>query len=387
MPLCSGCQLLRDRIFQVTNNIPGPRSEKVEIHASYAELSACADSICELCMFFRRECWYGFRLWKKNSSRDIAEVIEGSISIQPGLRSMGLPNMIRLGHRAAGLECFGSRASYKPPKWTRDFLEIREANPPLERFLEKCKSWLSDCLNHHKGCGRRGTDKSKFRSTRLLDVGPQKQQSIRMVLSKDLEESIEATYATLSYCWGGTNDAARTTKENLENRLESIQVESLPQTLQDAIAVTRGLGIQYLWIDALCIIQGENGDWEKELLDMGDMYGQSIVTIAASSASSSNAGFLCRKNGAYWPVRHHQPFGSRPTEEYDDVFTLEAYIPKWGDLDRSLPLSNRGWVLQERMLASRTLSWTDHGIFWLCGKEDHSEYEDPCSVYVIIATH
>ena len=383
MPLCSGCQLLRDRIFQVTDNIQGPRSEKVEIHASYAELSACADSVCELCMFFRRECWYGFGLWKKHSSQDIAEVMEESFSIHLRLRSMGLlPNRICLGHRIGWLDCVGSRASYGPPKWTRDFLEIREAIPPLERSLEKCKSWLSDCLNHHKGCGRRGTDKSKFRPTRLLDVGPQKQQFIRLVLSKDLEESVEATYATLSYCWGATNEAARTTKENLKNRLESIQVESLPQTLQDAIAVTRALGIQYLWIDALCIIQGENGDWEKELLDMGDIYGQSLLTIAASSASSSNVGFLCRKNGAYWPVHNHHLFDSHATGDDPEVVTFRPFLPTWEDLDESLPLSNRGWVLQERMLASRTLSWTDEGIFWLCGKGDRSEYEDPCSVYV-----
>lgn len=158
-------------------------------------------------------------------------------------------------------------------------------------------------------------------------------------------------------------------------------MESLPQTLQDAIAVTRALGIQYLWIDALCIIQGENGDWEKELLDMGDIYGQSLLTIAASSASSSNVGFLCRKNGAYWPVHDHHLFDSHATGDDPEVVTFRAFLPPWEFLDESLPLSNRGWVLQERMLASRTLSWTDEGIFWLCGKEVRSEYEDPCSVY------
>ena len=174
MPLCSGCQLLRDRIFQVTDNIPGPRSEKVEIHASYAELSACADSICELYVF-RRECWYGFGLWEEDSSQDIAEIMEGSISIHLFLRSMGEPNKICLGHKTAWLDCFVSRTPYGPQKWKRTFLEIREANPPLERSLERCKNWLTDCLNHHKGCGRRGTGKSKFLPTRLLDVGPQKQ--------------------------------------------------------------------------------------------------------------------------------------------------------------------------------------------------------------------
>ena len=251
----------------------------------------------------------------------------------------------------------------------------------MNKVCDLVQRWLNEC-NVHENCTP--LDDTPMPTRVLTLVGDNTQPSIRLIESKGRQ----GRYLALSHCWGKAGKfPLRTTSENYQEHKSGILFKNLPKTFQDTVEFAQGIGIRYLWVDSLCIIQGENGDWEKELLDMGDMYGQSIVTIAASSASSSNAGFLCRKNGAYWPVRHHQPFGSRPTEEYDDVFTLEAYIPKWGDLDRSLPLSNRGWVLQERMLASRTLSWTDHGIFWLCGKEDHSEYEDPCSVYVIIATH
>lgn len=34
----------------------------------------------------------------------------------------------------------------------------------------------------------------------------------------------------------------------------------LLQTLQDAMTITRAFGAQYLWIDALCIIQGQKGE-------------------------------------------------------------------------------------------------------------------------------
>jgi hypothetical protein len=349
----------------------------VVIHASYAELSACAESLCDLCMFFLRECWYRFRLWEEGSYQDIVEGTEGSIAIRSDITDGRYQYwFISLGHRTTPITCSLYGHLEGPPKTTREFQEIREANPPLEWSLEKCKNWLSYCLSYHKYCGQRGTSKSRFLPTRLLDVGHQKQQWIRLVLSKDLEDSIEAIYTTLSYCWGATNDTARTTKENLNNRLEGIQVESLPQTLQDAIAVTRGLGVQYLWIDALCIIQegtGENNDWEKELLDMGEIYGRSLLTIAASSASSSEAGFLCRRNGAYWPVRHHYLWDNH------DKLIFKAFLPTWEYLYESLPLSKRGWALQERMLASRTLSWTDHGTFWLCGEEHTSEYMGPYS--------
>jgi hypothetical protein len=373
--------MLEDHIFHSKHD-PG-WSGDIVLHASYAELSACAGSVCSLCMFFLREFWYGYGLWKERSAQDMAEAMEGSIAVR-FYPAIPVPSHIIVGGACARFWSFDPRLLYDCPRGTQDFFEIREANPPLKWSLAKCKSWLSDCLDHHKCCGHRGADKSRFLPTRLLDVGSQKQQSIRLVLSKDLEESVEATYATLSYCWGATNDAACTTTENLIDRLEGIPVESLPRTLQDAIQLTRDLDIRYLWIDALCIIQGENGDWEKELLDMGDIYGQSLLTIAASSASSSDAGFLCRKNGAYWPVRHHHLFDSHATGDDPEVVTFKAYVPTWRGLNESLPLSDRGWVLQERMLASRTLSWTDDGIFWLCGEEDTSEYENP---YHVVISH
>lgn len=108
---------------------------------------------------------------------------------------------------------------------------------------------------------------------------------------------------------------------------------------------------------------------------MGDIYGQSLLTIAASSASTSNAGFSYRKNGVYWLVRNHHLFNSCATGNVPEVLMLKAFLPSWEDIDESLPLSNRGWVLQERLLASCTLSWTEHGIFWLCDEEDTSEYD------------
>ena len=376
MPLCKQCQILGDHILHAKHI--SSWSGDVILHASYAELSACAESFCDLCMFFLRECWYYFQCMGKDLSQDVADATGGSVTISP-YYYYRQSWVLNLGREMGPTLGFVIGPFQGRPKTTRKLGEIREADPSLEWSLGKCKKWLSDCLNHHQGCGRRGTDKSGFLPTRLLEVGPQQHQTIRLVLSKDLDESVEVTYVTLSYCWGATNDTARTTKENLNDRLEGIQVESLPQTLQDAIAVTRGLGIRYLWIDALCIIQGgmsKNNDWEKELPNMGRVYGHSLLTIAASSASSSEAGFLRRKNGGRWPVRNLHLSDSRATGTVRNALTLEAHPPRWYEFNIGLPLSKRGWVLQERMLASRTLSWTDHGIFWSCGDKDASEYED-----------
>lgn len=45
----------------------------------------------------------------------------------------------------------------------------------------------------------------------------------------------------------------------------------------------------------------------------------------------------------------------------------------WSWAIEQSPLFQRGWVLQEYMLASRTLFWTEVGLFWRCNKLEESE--------------
>ena len=69
-------------------------------------------------------------------------------------------------------------------------------------------------------------------------------------------------HATLSHCWGARDQwPLRTTKANLPDHLKGIPHRLLPKTFQDAVVVTRALGLRYLWIDSLCIIQDDEGDW------------------------------------------------------------------------------------------------------------------------------
>lgn len=83
-----------------------------------------------------------------------------------------------------------------------------------------------------------------------------------------------------------------TTPENYHDRLEGFSVNDLPKTFQDAVRVTRTLGKKYLWIDAICIIQGPGGDWKTEARKMEDVFACAFVTIAATSARGWQEGFL-----------------------------------------------------------------------------------------------
>ncbi|CAG9942401.1 unnamed protein product [Clonostachys rosea f. rosea IK726] len=101
------------------------------------------------------------------------------------------------------------------------------------------------------------------------------------------EESIKEDYATLSHCWGGQSIIKLTT-DALAQFQKKIETASLPQTFRDAILVARRLGIRYLWIDSLCIIQDSLQDWQKEAALMGEVYSNSTLNVMATACRNSH---------------------------------------------------------------------------------------------------
>lgn len=163
-------------------------------------------------------------------------------------------------------------------------------------------------------------------------------------------------YAALSYCWGGDQDA-KTTTDLYPQYVRRINVCDLPKSVQDAISVTVELGLNYLWVDSLCIIQDDCNDMEMELMRMPDIYSQATVTISASRANSAYDGFLQRRI---------PPAGS---------FTLPYRNPSGGVGSVTLisegihplePLDKRAWVLQERLLSPRVLDFGTLQTRWTC---------------------
>lgn len=129
---------------------------------------------------------------------------------------------------------------------------------------------------------------------------------------------------------------------------------ALPQTLRDAVDVTRHFGLQYIWIDSLCIIQADKVDWSTESAKMARVYGDSALTICADLAYDTDAGIFHPREA---PVSHS--FG--PNEEY----CLQKISEDWDHMCAQ-PLYRRGWAFQERILASRILHFLDDQIAWEC---------------------
>lgn len=102
---------------------------------------------------------------------------------------------------------------------------------------------------------------TSYMPKRLIDLGASDASSTKpkIIHTRGHQEQ----YVALSYCWGSVQHF-RTTNENFSEMQKSIPVEILPQTIRDAFFVAQKLDIRYIWIDALCIIQDNDDDWNSE---------------------------------------------------------------------------------------------------------------------------
>lgn len=218
-----------------------------------------------------------------------------------------------------------------------------------------------------------------FFPTRLLDVQASCPSGLRLVITEtnpDLctLDASQRRYAALSYCWG-LGDAAlkqlKTTKDVLQKHLAEVPMEKVPQTVADSIRVCQALGIRYLWVDALCILQGDREDWSKESFQMSSIYENSYLTLCIVQGDSCSSGFLRKE---YNPPNIRVKFQSKLDSSISGNITLRMLYPpsetvrrctnevgkyphyddKPGDSDlKSASWGTRGWTFQEDRLAPR----------------------------------
>jgi Heterokaryon incompatibility protein (HET) len=196
--------------------------------------------------------------------------------------------------------------------------------------------------------------------SRVIDVGTHVgSQFVKLLLSTPGQRG---EYTCLSYCWGGPQAVTltRATREALQG---GIPVEKLGQTIRDAIDTTRVLGFRFLWVDALCIIQDDYEDKVVEIDKMASIYKNAVVTIAAATATSSYEGFLSRERTP--PQRDTCGFQVPMINGSTGSCTLMVcrnYIP-------SEPINTRAWTMQEYVLSTRMLLYSDVELLWECQTE------------------
>jgi hypothetical protein len=146
-------------------------------------------------------------------------------------------------------------------------------------------------------------------------------------------------------------------------RTAGIDFLTLPKTFQDAVIITRRLGLRYLWIDSLCIIQDSISDWEEESSSMGQYYRNAQFTIAAAGAHDSSVGcFLPRP---YSKIPQATLTHTSAEGEFCSI-SIGASSAKYTEEIAASPLYKRAWVLQEQLLSRRIFYFSASQLFFEC---------------------
>ncbi|KAK1994878.1 HET-domain-containing protein [Colletotrichum falcatum] len=241
---------------------------------------------------------------------------------------------------------------------------------------QDCRRWINHCLEVHKElCGKPDwAAKLPLPSGdhfRLIDLEEGRIASFKVRSEQDLPE-----YAALSYVWGDAGKTAlnlcRKNLPQLERGVDGLrptdgqrlhgEQKRLARTISDAVEVTRRLGIRYLWVDSLCVVQKARREerepaQEEQIRQMDSIFGHAVIVIVAAGGEDADAGLAgvsaARDPGqtarevrpgvnVLLPVRHDESYG------------------KW---------DTRAWTLQEKLLSRRMLVFDGDRVSFHCRHE------------------
>ncbi|KAK0652376.1 heterokaryon incompatibility protein-domain-containing protein [Cercophora newfieldiana] len=293
-------------------------------------------------------------------------------------------------------------------------LKCNDSSRP--KAMERLQGWMQTCDAKHT-CRPRDAPLP----TRLLEIEQGNARSMRVLETANIKTG---KYIALSHCWG-LSHRLKTTKANIEAHKNGISLSTLPQTFRDAVSCALELGVRWLWIDTLCIIQDDEADWIREAAVMGSVYSNAYLTISAAASTDDSCGIFTPAENrmynpsfksadaychgrpgfsgvapglAYAPTRPEAGFVVSSTSAniaypapesdsmYDEGVNCLFLSPEWmpsstrsgmvtyevgafgqffDPLDGQ-PLSKRGWTFQERLLSRRSLHYASDQMYFEC---------------------
>lgn len=176
-------------------------------------------------------------------------------------------------------------------------------------------------------------------------------------------------YTTLSHIWG-EEQIFQLQQSNIEELKQSIPVHKLPQVFKDAMHVSIELGVHYIWIDSLCIIQDSSKDWTYEAKRMGDVYQYAACNMAAAGYKGSSMALFGERKA----LSQIHPFvfadcivttELRKPEHLYGLYIRADSLAFHSEIDNGV-LNSRAWVAQERALSPGILHFTPEMMWWEC---------------------
>ncbi|RFU76561.1 het-domain-containing [Trichoderma arundinaceum] len=262
-------------------------------------------------------------------------------------------------------ELAAKEVTYRPPN----------LSPSSNETIATIKSWLQECFTSHGECQQFQGSNSTFSEASVL--GPRRLLHLsgdashpQVRLHQNSSSSSLLQYAALSYCWGG-EQAVKLKDSLVQSWMKDMPYDGFPQTIKDAVRATMDLGLQYLWIDALCIIQDSDQDKAEQISRMAEIYEQAYVTISAARAVAAAEGFL---HSRYIPGER----GFRIPFTCEDGQPSAVIVWHGREPDAWEPIDKRSWCLQESILSPRVLEYGTHNIRWHCARSRADESQLQC---------
>ena len=363
---CQGCkdvEILWRRKINIEKKDPNHEEElRHQIHRSYKELEDCAKG-CRGCQVFRRAF-----LLNQITTREAESLQDGNLQGEVWVK---LPaRQARQGH-------IKLEVSIKSPNLHRNTATVscmhenivasstltRDSSIPM--IFNQIKHWLADCDKYHNECGNlRWSSKNPTYLIQIL----RNSDTVKLIESREIGL---LDYTALSYSWGdkkamGPDEWERirgnkTGKGNLQGRRQPFLRSQLSETIRDAISLTESLGIEYIWVDAVCI--PPDVDWNEEANRMHEVYGNAYLTLCACSTErATDRLFRAREAWLYHAI---------PCNLSDQW--LVNFDMSLNEVRVHAPVFSRGWTLQEERLSRRILYWCGQRMYWSCSKSQELE--------------
>lgn len=373
-PKCGGCRRIEALIqyWSTSQNSrkdgrrPTPQSRPELIHNSYEELDFCSQR-CITCRVIRRGLLLNLPMINETNSLGVyphgvwatmrgveVENMTLDVALKPNINSPRSP--------------FTSSITFNDKGGTTPVEVSLAIRADTKAVYDQLRAWAGVCHRVHTECGNLNWSISN--PTRLLRItSPTHVQLVNARQHMGL-----VRYVALSYCWGSPDDEeiqlGRTTDGNFAFRQSRpFPITDLPATIRDAITMTRGCGLEYIWVDSVCIIQGNVDDWFTEANRMHEVYANAYFTICAASVDSASAGLF--------HTRQAWKYNIEPCELATQRISIRSLSFK--ELIEGSTWSSRAWTLQEEYLSPRIIYWTPQRMYWSCSGFFMTEGEPPCA--------
>ncbi|KAH7627171.1 heterokaryon incompatibility protein-domain-containing protein [Sordaria sp. MPI-SDFR-AT-0083] len=235
--------------------------------------------------------------------------------------------------------------------------------------LTQVRRWVDECIREHEACIMSAASNRLIMSesqtmVRFIDIGLDESATIHLV--EEIQEK-KAKYITLSHRWT-THTSSMTLKgSNKAAYYTTIPTENWPKIYKDVVFLSRFLGIRYIWIDSLCIIQDDLQDWSEQASLMHHIYAHGYINLAGTCGESSPGLEVTRNPASISPciVSRLRP---NNLQEYWACYVGDSPVMKL----KHAPLYSRGWCYQERFLSTRTVHFNQQ-LYWECKTRQASE--------------